>query len=432
MVRAGMIHVRHYALRLGPDPSRVVIRPFHIAPDAKDLQKAQLNRARRIVDAVLEMTPEASARELSIVDTDFETRHWQTKRVYLKRYAQVMADLGLNPPISDAQKELIGAYFCHEYSYAAAAVMNPSIIPHVDQTGLMRKGDQKFILSLRTVGEGHISSISFREGILSHDGELTLWPQPSFSIAADSTEPEPQGIVTVKRPSAAPISGTVLYPFTRAQRNGLEDLRLVRFVEDDGRVIYYGAYTAYSGMGIASELMETEDFDTFTLSPIEGEAARNKGMALFPRRIGGAYAMIGRQDGESLYFMQSDNVRSWGGGEKLLTPAFPWELVQIGNCGAPIELDEGWLLLTHGVGAMRKYSIGAVLLDKQDPRKVLARMAEPLLSPSDENREGYVPNVVYTCGGIKHGNALFIPYGVADSSVSFALIDLPSMLAAMR
>ena len=421
-----MIQVRHYDVRLTPDPARVVIRPFHIAPEHKS------DRAHRIVAAVLAMSPEACARELAVVDADFETRHWQTKRVYLKRYGQVMADLGLNPPISDAHKELIGAYFCHEYSYAAAAVMNPSIVPHIDQTGLMRKGDQKFILSLRTVGEGHISSISFREGILSQDDDLTLWPQPGFSLAADSDETEPEGEVIVRRREAAPISGTVLYPFTRAQRNGLEDLRLVRFVEDDGEVTYYGAYTAYSGMGIASELLETKDFKSFKLSPIAGDAARNKGMALFPKRIGGAYAMIGRQDGESLYFMQSDDMRRWQGGEKLLAPVYPWELVQIGNCGAPIELDEGWLLLTHGVGAMRQYSIGAVLLDKQEPRKVIGRMPQPLLSPSDQNREGYVPNVLYTCGGMRHGNSLFLPYGVADSSVSFAMIDLPSLLGAMR
>lgn len=430
-VRTGMIEVHHYDQRLAADPARVVIRPFHIAPEPHDQTKTRMSRPRRIVEAVLAMTPEACAHALAVVDSDFETRHWQTKRVYLKRYSQVMHELGLNPPLSEAHKELIGAYFCHEYSYAAAAIMNPSIVPHHDQSGLMRKGDQKFILSVRTVGEGHISSISFREGILSQSGELSLWPQPSFSIAADSTEPEPEGEVIARRPSAVPISGTVLFPFTRAQRNGLEDLRLVRFVEDDGCVTYYGAYTAYSGLGIASELLETADFSTFLLSPMAGNAAHNKGMALFPRRIGGAYAMIGRQDGESMFFMQSDDIRRWNGGEKLFGPKYPWELVQIGNCGAPIELDEGWLLLTHGVGAMRKYAIGAVLLDKNDPRKVLGRLAHPLLSPSQRDREGYVPNVLYTCGALKHGNSLFLPYGVADSSVSFAMVDLPSLLSAM-
>ncbi|WP_395646460.1 glycoside hydrolase family 130 protein [Terricaulis sp.] len=419
--------LRNYDLRLTPDASRVVIRPFHIAPD-----KSQEDRVKRIVDTVMHLSPESARHELQVVDVDFDSRHWQTKGVYLHRYAQVMADLGLNPPLSDAHKELIGAYFCHEYSYAAAAVMNPSVVPHVDQTGLINKGDQKFILSLRTVGEGHISSIAFREGILTADGELSLWPQPSFSMSADSTETEPEGEVVAKRPKAVPISGMVMFPFTRAQRNGLEDLRLVRFEEENGSIIYYGAYTAYSGAGIRSELLETFDFTTFRLSPMEGDAPRNKGMALFPRRINGRFAMIGRQDGESLYFLESDDPRVWNGGERFLTPKLPWELVQIGNCGAPIELEEGWLLLTHGVGAMRKYSIGAVLLDKHDPRRVLGRLTEPLLSPSNENREGYVPNVLYTCGAMKHGDELFLPYGVADSSVSFAMVDLKSLLSELR
>lgn len=422
-----MVNLRHYDVRLTPEPNRVVIRPFSIAPE-----RSQSARVLRIIDSVMKMSAEECAHELTIVDADFESRHWQTEHVYLKRYAQVMDDHGLNPVLSDAHKELIGAYFCHEYSYAAAAVMNPSIVLHPDQTGLMNKGDQKFILSLRTVGEGHISSIAFREGILSANGELTLWPQSGFAIAAASLDPEPEGEVVVKRSSAASISGTVLFPFTRAQRNGLEDLRLVRFEEESGGVVFYGTYTAYSGAGIASELIETFDFNTFRLSPMQGDAARNKGMALFPRRIDGRFAMLGRQDGESIYFMESDDPRRWSGGEKILAPKFSWELVQIGNCGSPIELDEGWLLLTHGVGAMRKYCIGAALLDKKDPRRVLGRLEHPLLSPSTDNREGYVPNVFYTCGGLKHGDHLFLPYAVADSSVSFAMVELKSLLEQMR
>lgn len=420
------MELRHYDLRLTADASRVVIRPFHIAQD-----RSQASREHRIVDMVRSLSTEEATLELSMLDVDFDARHWQTKGVYLKRYSQVMADLGINPPLSESHKELIGAYFCHEYSYAAAAVMNPSVVPHFDQTGLM-PGEQKFILSVRAVGEGHISSIAFREGILCANGDLSLWPQPGFSMAADATEFEPEGEVIAKRPTAAPISGMVMFPFTRAQRNGLEDLRLVRFEEENGAPVYYGAYTAYSGAGIRSELLETFDFTTFRLSPMEGDAPRNKGMALFPRRINGRFAMIGRQDGENCYFMESDDPRVWNGGEKFLTPKMPWELVQIGNCGSPIELDEGWLLLTHGVGAMRKYSIGAVLLDKQDPRRVLGRLTHPLLSPSDENREGYVPNVLYTCGAMLHGDSLFVPYGVADSSVSFAMVDLKSLLSELR
>ena len=418
--------INQFSVRLESAPSRVVIRPFHIASSAGDTV-----RGKRIVKAVTAMAQDECARLLEIVNADFSARHWQTREVFLNRYNHVAEQYGLSDQLSELQRELIGAYFCHEYSYAAAAITNPSIVRHIDQSGL-RPGDQRFIMSLRTVGEGHISSIAFREGILAADGELSLWPQPELSIAATSEDPTPVDNVVAHRPPTVPISGMVMFPFTAAQRNGLEDLRLTRFQEDNGEITYYGTYTAYSGVGISSELLITKDFDTFELKAMQGAAAGNKGMALFPRRINGAYAMIGRQDGESVYFLQSDDLLRWDNGVLLLAPKYPWELVQIGNCGAPIELDEGWLLLTHGVGAVRKYSLGAALLDKKDPRKVLGRLPEPFLVPSSENRSGYVPNVLYTCGALKHGNALFLPYGVADSSVSFAMLDLPSLLAEMH
>lgn len=421
-------NIRDFELRLSPEPARVVIRPFHIAPER---HPAQSERALRIVNAVLALSTEECERELAIVDADFEARHWQIQAVYERRFEQIAAQIGCKADIDQPHRELIGAYFCHEYSYAAAGVMNPSVVPHPDQSGL-RKGDTRFVLSLRTVGEGHISSITFREGILNENNELSLWPQPGFSIAAEAEHPGRQGEIVAHRPEESPISGTVLFPFTNAQRNGLEDLRLVRFEEEGGASFtYLGTYTAYSGTHIGSELLQTDTFSTFNLKPMNGSASGNKGMALFPKRIGGDYAVIGRQDGENIYFMRSDNLLAWNGGEKILAPVFPWELVQIGNCGSPIELDEGWLLLTHGVGAMRKYSIGAALLDKKDPRKVLARLSTPLLSPSNENREGYVPNVVYTCGAMKHGDWLFVPYGVADSSVAFSLIEIRSILQQM-
>ena len=426
-----MVEVKHLDGRLTPDPARVVIRPFHIAPEPRDMHPVQAGRARRIVDEVLAMTEAECRRVFAAVDADFDDRHWQTEDVYVRRCAQVLDDLGIHAKVSQVRRELIGAYFCHEYSYAAAAIMNPSIVPHPNQAGL-GAGDQRFVMSLRTVGEGHISSIAFREGILGQDGSLSLWPSPPLSMAVEAAEPRQEGVVIAQRSSTTAISGTVIFPFTRQQRNGLEDLRLVQFTEENGAKTYYGTYTAYSGSGIASEMLETPDFDTFKFSPMSGEASKNKGMGLFPKRIGGAYAMIGRQDGESLFYMRSDDLLRWDGGEKVLAPKYPWELVQIGNCGAPIELDEGWLILTHGVGAMRKYAIGAALLDKNDPSKVLGRLAQPLISPSDENREGYVPNVCYTCGGLKHGGQLFLPYAVADSSVLFAMIDLRSLLAAME
>lgn len=426
-----MANIINYDLRLSADPSRVVMRPFHIAPEPRDKHAPQVARMQRIVNAVLEMSEAQCAAELEEVNQDFKDRHWQAAEVYLARFQHVANDLGLQQePLSMCRRELIGAYFCHEYSYAAAAIMNPSVVPHPDQSGL-RTGDQRFLMSLRTVGEGHISSVSFREGILHGDGKMTLWPQAGPTIAAEAQQPIVESRVEAKRPASINISGMVIFPFTAAQRNGLEDLRLVKFADEEKGAIYYGTYTAYSGIGIGSELMTTRDFSSFTLEPMQGSAAKNKGMGLFPRRINGRYAMIGRQDGESLYYLESDDLLHWDGGALLMQPQHPWELVQIGNCGAPIELDEGWLVLTHGVGAMRKYSIGAVLLDKKNPKKIIGRTKLPILEPSLLNRDGYVPNVVYTCGGLKHGNKLFMPYGVADSAVSFALIDIAWLLSEM-
>ncbi len=422
-----MTNIRHYPLRLTAEPERVVIRPFHIASEPRDLNPQQLNRTTRIVDEVMGMSEATCAGILASINADFGSRHWQTRKIYLERYKRIASDLGLRNSLSDIRKQVIGAHFCHEYSYAAAAIMNPSIVPHVDQSGLP-PGAQRFILSLRTVGEGHISSITFREGIIDGHGELSLWPQPPFSMAMVSEPIAPSGAVIAHLPSTAPLSGAVVFPFTPAQRNGLEDLRLVRFDEGDEAATYYGTYTAYSGSSIRSEILETRDFRNISLMPLRGDASNSKGMALFPKRINGAYAMIGRQDNESLFYMESDDLHCWNAGERILGPRFAWELVQMGNCGAPIELDEGWLLLTHGVGAMRKYSIGAALLDKRDPRKVLARSVTPLLSPSANSREGYVPNVVYTCGALRHGNSLLLPYGVADSSVAFALLELRDLL----
>lgn len=237
--------------------------------------------------------------------------------------------------------------------------------------------------------------------------------------------------VSVFRNPGSSISGTVIFPVTDVQRNGLEDLRLTRFEHSDGSIEWIGTYTAYSGREIRSELLRTTDFTRFDLMPLEGVAALNKGLALFPRMFDGRYLMIGRHDGKNLYLIESEDLRNWGNGKLLLEPKYPWEFVQIGNCGAPIEIDEGWLLLTHGVGAIRKYSIGAVLLDKDDPSRVLGRTSQPILSTVDEDREGYVPNVVYSCGGMRVGDDLFLPYGVADSSVAFAFLSIKDLLASM-
>jgi len=420
--------VMHWPMRLQADASRVVVRPFHLPIDSRQGQKS---RPRRIVDGVLAMDEAQAKRELDAVLKDFEARHWQTRSVFRTRYAQMAAALALDDDaISDIKQQLIGAFFCNEYSYAAAAIMNPSIVRHPDQSGLS-KGSSRIVMSLRTVGEGHISSIAFREGILSPGTRFELAPEPPFATAADSAKELGNGAIEVHRHRDSTLSGTVIFPITSAQSKGLEDLRLVEFTHDDGSTEWLGTYTAYNGESIRSEMIRTTDFRTFTLAPMAGPAARNKGMALFPRTIGGWYTMVGRQDGENLFLIRSDKLDHWGEGELLMAPKYPWEMVQIGNCGSPIEVDEGWLLLTHGVGAMRKYSVGAVLLDKEDPSRVLKRTPVPLISAADEDREGYVPNVVYTCGAMRHGDLLFMPYGVADSSVGFAFVPIKELIDAM-
>jgi predicted GH43/DUF377 family glycosyl hydrolase len=424
-----MLADHNHRLRLTADASRVVVRPFHLAWQANG---SEPGRAQRLVSAVLALDMDETRRQLALVLADFEARHWQTRRVFSTRYEQIAYQLGIDSnALEDERKQLIGAYFCHEYSYAAAALMNPSVVPHPDQSGLSRN-TLRILMSLRAVGEGHISSIAFREGLITVDADLELAPEPPFATAADAPDADgirdQDGPIRVERHRDSTLSGTVIFPMTPAQRNGLEDLRLTHFAHDDGSTEYIGTYTAYSGRDIQSELMRTRDFRSIDLIPMRGAAARNKGMALFPRKIGGRYMMIGRQDGQNLFLLTSDEVDHWEDGAPLLAPAYPWEFIQIGNCGPPIELDEGWLLLTHGVGAMRKYSIGAILLDRDDPGKVLGRTRQPILAPQDEDREGYVPNVVYTCGALRHGDNLFVPYGVADSSVAFAFIPIRELL----
>lgn len=426
-----MLDLFTHDLRLHADPSRVVVRPFHIAWAGPRIGPS---RTERLVREVLAMSPAQARTQLEVVLKDFEARHWQTRRVFMTRYDEIEQQLGLDgSKIGDEKRQLIGAYFCHEYSYAAAALMNPSVVPHHDQSG-MPPGAQRILMSMRAVGEGHISSVAFREGIITDDNELTLAPEPPFATAVDAVGGDdelPVGPVTVYRHRDSTLSGTVIFPVTEQQSKGLEDLRLVQFTHEDGSKEWIGTYTAYNGSAIQSELMRTTDFRAFDLVPMTGSASRNKGMALFPRKIGGKYMMIGRQDGENVFIISSDTLENWDEGDLLLRPQYPWELVQMGNCGPPIETDKGWILLTHGVGAMRKYSIGAALLDLDDPTRVIGRTKEPILAAADQDREGYVPNVVYTCGATRIGDKLFIPYGIADSSIGFAFVEIRKLLDLM-
>jgi predicted GH43/DUF377 family glycosyl hydrolase len=378
------------------------------------------------------------AQEYGKVLQDFQNRHWQTEHIFEARYREVEESLNLaGNGFSAQRRRLVGAYFCHEYTYAAAALMNPSIVPHPDQSG-MEGGSVRFILSLRAVGEGHISSIAFREGIANLDGSFDLWPENAFATSVERSDNCARGdsecTVIVERHPESSLSNTVIFPITEQQANGLEDLRLVRFDHGDGDIEWLGTYTAYSGRSIRSEMLRTRDFSTFALEPIKGRAARNKGMALFPQKVDGQYLMIGRQDGKNLYLLRSDRLDCWDDdGTFLMGPKYPWEFIQIGNCGSPILTDAGWLVITHGVGAMRKYALGCALLDRDDPSRVIARTPEPILTAEDADRAGYVPNVVYTCGVMLLGtNTLLIPYGISDIAVGFATAQLPDLLALMR
>jgi predicted GH43/DUF377 family glycosyl hydrolase len=420
------------ALYLRPDPARVIVRPFKPATEPRDLNPTDKTRANHIVERVLQLDSDAAASQLADVLENFQGRHRNLLKTFESRADEMEEALAAHGAFSEVQRQLIGAYFLHEYSFEASALFNPSIVQHPDQSGTSA-GSLRFILSLRAVGEGHVSSLTFRTGTIATDGSIAIDPTARLAssprIGYRSPGPIGDEVEVIFKPEED-ISERVIFPVTESQSNGIEDARLVVF-SDGGRTTYYATYTAYKGTAIRSELIETRDFLSFRMTPLQGAAARNKGMALFPRRIDGKYAMIARQDNENLYLVYSDDLYRWEGGQAILKPQFPWEFVQIGNCGSPIELEEGWLLLTHGVGPVRKYSIGAVLLDKRDPSRVLARSSEPLLRPEPGEREGYVPNVVYTCGAMTHNDQLILPYAVSDTFSNFATIKISALLHSM-
>lgn len=382
----------HY---LRPDPSRVIVRAFRPSIEPRDYNPIDASRANHIVARVLALDEAEAQSVLAGVLDNFDDPQRNLLASFEQRAAEMDEVFAGHAAFSPTQRSLIGAYFLHEYSFEAAALFNPSIVPHPDQSAV-EAGSLRFILSLRAVGEGHISSLTFRRGTISAEGEISIEPPvrlaclPHISRRIGDT-------IDLAFAEGSNLSQRVIFPITEAQSNGIEDARFVAF-KDRGRTTYYGTYTAYSGRAIRSELIETHDFVSFRLVPLRGAAAVNKGMALFPRKIGGRYAMIARYDNESLHLIYSDDLLEWGLGTPILSPQYPWEFVQIGNCGSPVELDEGWLLFTHGVGPIRRYSIGAVLLDKHDPSRVIGRASVPLVQPEKSEREGYVPNVVYSCG----------------------------------
>jgi predicted GH43/DUF377 family glycosyl hydrolase len=484
------IDVTRTTIILKPDQSRVLLRPF---------TPGDSQRISRVITRIMSLPEDRVGPLLEEVSAEFSQRHERITELFGERFEYLRELLLADGEISNHRKLLIGSYFMAEYSLESAALFNPSIVPHPDQSNLPADA-LRFVLSLRATGEGHISSITFRSGLIHADNRIEVEEASGFLTEPRQT-PNPQyekpqfarkllelgltsdfaeavmenlgGLFTLKELRAnlqtelaqsrvldasvredeeaaqgirmlalsnhevqfqrhQSLSQRIIFPATPSQRNGIEDARFVCFRNEDGTNVYYATFTAYDGKVIMPELIETSDFLLFRFVTLNGPAAENKGMAIFPRKINGRYAMLSRQDNENIYLMFSDDIHFWHERTLLLKPAFPWELVQIGNCGSPIETEAGWLVLSHGVGPLRKYCIGAFLLDRDDPGKVIGRLREPLLTANENEREGYVPNVVYTCGAIVHNGELIIPYALADHATGFATVPLSQVLSAMN
>jgi len=464
----------------------------HARVIAKFYRPGGEDRFRHVIERVLTLSEEEVNHLLDHLIADFSARHKNIWQIFDRNFKEVERYVPSGAILSDERRELIGAFFTHEFSIQAAAFFNPSIVAHPNQ-GYVRKGCVRVIMSFRSTGEGHISSIEFRSGILDEKNDLLFdevsryvetpevikdqtYDKKLFLLKLEDMEakneiseeilaglddrftfydleaalqrerdrhPEPtallhdtiQKVLWLARSNYElrfrrdrRISERVIFPVSENESRGIEDARFVRFVDEDGEVTYFATYTAYNGFNILPMLLETKDFISFSIRTLNGKAVQNKDMALFPRQVNGKYMMISRQDGENMYIMESQNVHFWHETIPLQQPKYPWEFIQIGSCGSPVETQAGWLLLTHGVGPMRKYCLGASLLDRDDPSRVIGRLAEPLLSPTEEEREGYVPNVLYTCGALIHNNELIVPYSMSDTASGFAVVPLDALL----
>ena len=483
--------VRRLSPQLGPDPRRVLARLF--VPGQEMLADGE-SRAGGVIDRILALSDEEVATTLEATLVAFAHRHRELETILEAHFDLVAHRLGARIDLSEERRLLIGAYFTNEYSVEGAALFNPSIVLHPDQSQL-GLGESRIVLSLRAVGEGHISCIEFRTGTIDagldvriddpgsvlvsgrarpsvYERELfrgklaelgergesaafvldalpARFSQVELELAladlGDQLVTRTSALETIDHirrvaasnydtifPEDSAIGERVLWPMGPTETHGMEDARFVRFVDDDGSVTYYGTYTAFDGVHVAPQLLETTDFRAFRITQLTGLAARNKGMALFPRRIGGRYVALSRWDRENNAIAFSDDCRAWGTPATLQSPEQAWELLQVGNCGSPLETTDGWLVLTHGVGPMRVYSIGAVLLDLDDPTRVVARLPEPLMVPDASEREGYVPNVLYSCGALLHGETVVLPYGIGDAAIGVAVIRLPDLLDRLR
>jgi predicted GH43/DUF377 family glycosyl hydrolase len=458
-------------------------------------------RARKIIDRVLRLSDSEVNDLLRSLLEDFDHRHPDLREVLVEHYNKVLSRLNLPNNHSPERQFLIGSYFTMEYSFESTALFNPSMVPARDQNGVP-PGSIRFLMSLRAVGEGHISSIVFRRGIIDENINITFEPiipcprqlrreenrafkkfafrNRLLDIGAynegveevfkylperftskellqllEQSQSElkkiPGSHETIDRmvwlarsnyevhvPPVSSLAEVVLFPISESETQGMEDMRLVKFEEVDESIHYIGTYTAFNGSQILPQLMEYREADptsgikTVEIHALQGRFAKNKGLALFPRRVNGWYMMIGRIDGENLYLLKSDSLYVWNVGRLIQEPQRTWEFVQIGNCGSPIETEAGWLMLTHGVGPMRRYCIGAMLLDREDPERIISQLDEPLLMPITEERTGYVPNVVYSCGAMVHNGILIIPYGISDAATGFATIPLEVLLDRLR
>ena len=427
----GGVPMRISDVRLEPDPLRTVLRPFSPGEPPEPFAHAE-PRAGRIVERALVLRGAALEAELARLTDPLRDRHRDLDRLLLSRFDEVAADVPGTGGASEMQRLLIGAYFVQQFAFESTALFNPSVVRHPDQSGL-GGGDVRIVVSLRGIGEGHVSTLAFRTGVWRADGSIDIDHASRFAVGPTIVESDLPGGRTAYHltfGAARDLSERVVYPFLPIQGRGIEDVRLVEFTDDDGSSTFRGTFTAFNGSDVRQAMLRTDDFTEFDMRGVEGDLYAGKGMALFPRRIDGRYAMLSRQDNEHVWLTFSDDLHRWNGGEILLLPEQPWESVQMGNCGSPIEIEEGFLVLTHGVGGIRGYSLGAVLLDKRDPSRVLGRMAKPLLAPGAE-RDGYVPNVVYSCGGMMRGRELLLPFAVADTYVRFATLRIDDVLGSM-
>ena len=419
-------------VRLVPDAGRVITKPFlpreEIFPDGS-------TRMQLVLQRLVAMPEDEVVATLAATQAAFSGRHRDLDSTFERNFTVVAEHFDrhslLSEGLSTGRRLLIGSYFTHEYSIEAAALGNPSIVVAPDQSGVAI-GAVRFIMSLRAIGEGHLSSIEFRTGTVGADATVTIDESSHWATHGTSLELSGgNGEYVVSFPPSTGISERVLFPHAPAESHGMEDARFVRFVDapsDVGHATYYATYTAFDGHAIVPHLLETTDFRSFRATPMVGASAQNKGIALFPRQINGQFAALGRHDNVNNYVMTSHDIRMWEQASIIQEPERPWELMQLGNCGSPLETDAGWLVITHGVGPMRTYSLGALLLDLDDPTRVIGHLKEPLLTATAGEREGYVPNVVYSCGSMIHADHLILAYGYADVGASIATVRLADLL----